>query len=303
MTTTTQSASVLQFPSKTTGDDTSAPHSVDSAAKEKMVEDLVSNNLALVGHVVRETMLRVPQTVDRNDLTSAGHLALLQAARAYDPDRGVPFQSFAKQRVRGAIVDELRQIDWASRAVRRRARGIDEQRSSLSHTLGRTPQDHEVAAALGITIDEVKRNDDDVDRAKVYSLDSVSAAWDGEDFLVSHQPTPEAAFESRELASYLAAAIDELPEKHRVVVTDFYVGDLAAVTANTLGVTESRISQLRTEAFAMMRDAINAALDPHLVPAHPRPGSVTDRRRTAYFEAVAARQMIRTGRRTDLLAG
>ena len=91
-------------------------------------DELIESHMALVGHIVRETMVRIPAHVNRDDLTSAGLTALVQAARGFDAERGVPFARYAATRIRGAILDELRSIDWASRSVRRRARDLDETR-------------------------------------------------------------------------------------------------------------------------------------------------------------------------------
>src|SRR5215212_6854054 len=116
---------------------------------DTVIEERVTSNMALVGHIVRESMGRLPGHVSRDDLTSAGFTALVQAARSYDEARGVPFARYAGTRVRGAILDELRGIDWASRSVRRRARDLDATRSQLSSILGRAPSTQEVADAAG----------------------------------------------------------------------------------------------------------------------------------------------------------
>src|SRR4051812_27135552 len=133
-------------------------------------EALIVVHVPLVGHIVRETMARVPSHVDRDDLGSAGLAALVQAAHSYDPDRGVPFNRYASTRIRGAILDELRSIDWASRSVRRRARELDSTRSPLATLLGRTPTTAEIAQASGMSTDEIAANVDDVARAQVLSL-------------------------------------------------------------------------------------------------------------------------------------
>src|SRR6478609_1318734 len=133
-------------------------------------EALIVQHMPMVGHIVRETMTRVPSHVDRDDLTSAGLTALVQAAQAYDDERGVPFNRYAATRIRGAIVDELRSVDWASRSVRRRSRDVAETRARLT-TGGHTPGDSEVAVELGMSVEEVVRNDADVARATVLPLD------------------------------------------------------------------------------------------------------------------------------------
>lgn len=252
-------------------------------------EELVVQHMGLVSHIVRETMSRVPSHVSRDDLHSAGLTALVKAARAYESERGVPFTRYAASRIRGAILDELRGIDWASRSVRRRGRDLDEARTRLAATLGRVPENHEVAADLGISVAEIEHNDGDVARANVLSLQG-GAETPFEDLLVSDGPTPEELVEHRERLAYLADAIEELPERLRVVVREYFLAERPmAEIAETLGVTESRISQIRAEALVLLRDALNSALDPDLVPAHPRPGGCAAQRRSAYFEAVAAR--------------
>ncbi|HVU92063.1 MAG TPA: sigma factor, partial [Jatrophihabitans sp.] len=126
------------------------------------IDQLVRTHLPLVGHIVRETLARVPSYVSRDDLVSAGMYALAVSARSFDPDRGVPFGRFAAIRIRGALTDELRSMDWASRAVRGRARSIESVRSELAATLGRGATRDEVAQALGISPAEVDSADADV---------------------------------------------------------------------------------------------------------------------------------------------
>lgn len=250
---------------------------------------LITSHMALVGHIVRETMGRVPSHVSRDDLTSAGLTALVLAARAYDESRGVPFDRYAATRVRGAILDELRSIDWASRSVRRRARDLAETRSSLAAALGRPATVEEVARAAGLSPEEVSSNDDDVARAQVLSLQGSTAATIEE--MVPHtEPSPEQVAEHAERLVYLREAIAELPERLRKVVEDYFFAErpMAEIAAE-LGVTDSRISQMRAEALALLRDGMNNALEPSLVKRTGKPDGVANRRREAYFAAIAAR--------------
>jgi len=253
---------------------------------------LIVMHVPLVGHIVRETMARVPSHVDRDDLSSAGLAALVQAAQSYDPERGVPFNRYASTRIRGAILDELRSIDWASRSVRRRARELDATRSQLATVLGRSATTAEVAQASGMSTDEIAANEEDVARAQVLSLHASEDDSLG-DSLVSSSPTPEAILERREQLTYMTEAIAELPERLRHVVEQYFLAERPmAEIAATLGVTESRVSQLRAEALVLMRDALNNALEPDLVPEATRPGGAAARRREAYFAAVAARHAV-----------
>src|SRR5205823_5398532 len=132
---------------------------------KRALEDLVRAHLPLVGHLVRELLGRVPAHVSRDDLVSAGMAALATAAKGFDAGRGTPFSAFATARIRGALLDELRGLDWASRSVRSRARRIDAAQQELTATLGRTPTQQELAESLGIAVDELHAVDGDVQPA------------------------------------------------------------------------------------------------------------------------------------------
>lgn len=247
------------------------------------------SHMPLVGHIVRETMARVPGHVSRDDLTSAGLTALVAAARGFDADRGVTFGSYAATRVRGAVLDELRSVDWASRSVRRRAREVEATRSTLAAQLGRAATDAEVATATGLSAEEVARNDDDVSRAQVLSLHGFGET-PLDELVTSRAPSPEDLAEKSEQARYLVAAVAELPPRLRVVVEGYFFGErpMADIAAE-LGVSESRVSQMRAEALVLLRDVMNHAFDADRAAATPRPDGVVARRRAAYYAAVDAR--------------
>lgn len=255
-------------------------------------EDLVTAHMPLVGHIVRETMSRIPAHVSRDDLTSAGLVALVQAAKSFDPSRGVTFARYAATRVRGATLDELRSIDWASRSVRRRARELEDTRHKLAADLGRTPTDGEIASVLGMSVEEIAANNVDVSRAAVMSLQGFGET-SIDDLLPSRAPGPGQMLEQRERVGYLVDAVAELPERLRTVVEDYFFCERPmAEIADELGVTESRVSQMRAEALVLLKDALNSALEPSLVAPHPRPDGCAARRRDAYFYAVAARRSV-----------
>ncbi len=265
-----------------------APVTVLDDARRERVEELVRANLPLVGHIVRDTLSRVPAHVSRDDLTSAGMLALVQAAEGFDPARGVGFGTYASTRIRGALVDELRGLDWASRSVRRRARQVDDARGRISTALGRPAEDAEVAAALGIGTQELAAHRDDLARASVVSLQGFEDST-VDDLLPASGPTPLDLVEQREQVAYLHDAIAHLPERLRVVVEGYFFHDRPmAELAAELGVTESRISQLRAEAVALLRGALASALEPELVEASARPGGCASRRKEAYYASVAS---------------
>jgi RNA polymerase sigma factor FliA len=266
---------------------TNAPQASVSPAD---VDELVTSHIPVVGHLVREVLARVPGHVDRDDLTSAGLTALVQAAQGFDAERGVPFARYASTRIRGALLDELRGVDWASRSVRRTARGLEETRSRLTHSLGRVPTDAELAAAQGVPVEQVLANREDLARAQVMSLEADDARGSYAAALPSSTPTPEQQVEHAELLTYLSEAVAELPERLRRVVEGYFLAEQPmAELAAELGVSESRISQLRAEAMVLLRDALNSQLDPQRLAAHDNPGGVAARRREAYFAAVAER--------------
>lgn len=261
---------------------------ISSTTPQTPAHALVREALPLVGHIVREMLGRVPAHVSRDDLMSAGMLALVQAANAFDPERGVTFSGYAATRIRGAIVDELRGLDWASRSVRRRARQVDETRNKLAVTLGRVPTDAEVAQVMGIGVTELQSHRDDVARASVASLDGFEEGT-ADELLPASNLSPVDVLEQREKVSYLHDAVAQLPERLRVVIEKYFFQGLPmADIAAELGVTESRVSQLRAEAVGLMRGALTAALEPERKEVHARPNGCVAKRKEAYYASVAA---------------
>jgi RNA polymerase sigma factor for flagellar operon FliA len=262
-------------------------------------QELVREYLPLVGHIVNQVSSRVPSHVNRDELTSAGLLALLMSVRSFDPDRGVPFASFAALRIRGAITDELRSMDWASRAVRTKARAIDNARNDLTAVLGRTPTRDELAATLGCSVASLEAADADVERASLKSLQELDPE-DDRAIPASSQYAPESLLLQRERIGLLRDGIAELPPRLREVVERyFFQQHLMADIAADLGVTESRVSQLRAEALVYLREAMRESGEDGI--AKPA------RRRTAaqarYAAAVVNRSSLENGlAATTLLA-
>ncbi|BCJ49215.1 RNA polymerase sigma factor [Actinoplanes sp. NBRC 14428] len=251
------------------------------------LENLIRENMPLVGHVVREMLFKVPAHVHRDDLASAGYAALVTAARAFDASRGIPFGRFAAVRVRGALLDELRSMDWASRSVRARARRADVARQDLTAQLGRTPTPAELAELLGVGVAELATVDDDVQRAAVLSLQGFSAGA-ADDMVTEVSLNPEEMLLHRERIGYLHDAVAVLPERLRFVVEASFLQErpLSEVAAE-LGVTESRVSQLRTEALALLRDGLSTHMDEKDT-GGGKDGCVA-RRRAAYAAQIAGR--------------
>jgi RNA polymerase sigma factor FliA len=259
-----------------------------SAVAPRELDDLVRRHLPLVGHLVREMLGRLPAHVSREDLISAGMAALAGAAKNFDPSRGTPFGSFATTRIRGALLDELRGLDWASRSVRSRARRVDAAQQELTGTLGRTPTQAELADTLGVSVDELKSIDEDVQRAVVLSLQGFTAGT-AEDLVPERAAGPEELLIHRERIGYLHHAIEALPDRLKLVVTAYFFDERPmAEIADELGVTESRVSQLRAEALTLLRDGLNSHLDPELIAASNRPDGCVARRREAYYAQIGA---------------
>lgn len=251
-------------------------------------ETLIRDNMALVGHMVREMLFKVPAHVHRDDLASAGYAALVTASRAFDATRGIPFGRFAALRVRGALLDELRGMDWASRSVRARARRADVARQELTNQLGRTPTPTELAELLGVGVAELANVADDVQRAAVLSLQGFSTGV-AEELVTENSMNPEEMLLHRERLGYLHDAVTTLPERLRFVVEASFLQErpLSAV-ADELGVTESRVSQLRTEALALLKDGLTTHMDQQDNGTAKFDGCVA-RRRAAYTKQIAAR--------------
>ncbi|XBH22127.1 sigma-70 family RNA polymerase sigma factor [Jonesiaceae bacterium BS-20] len=254
---------------------------VSAAAKT-----LIESHLHIVGYHVSEMLVRVPAQVTRDELASAGYLALTQAAIGYDPETGVPFSRFAAIRIKGALIDELRSMDWVSRGTRRKIREYTKTVEQITSTLRRVPSRNEIATALGIDVSEVSEIADHAS-VKVLSVD----AYDGSlaDIMPSSEPTPESSALQSERYTYLRGAVAALPERLRHVVEQVFFHDVpVAQVAQEMGVTASRISQLRSEAMVLLRDGMNTHLNPDRVPAEPAKGVVA-RRRAHYFDEIQQR--------------
>jgi len=255
---------------------------------EPELAELIESNLPLVKHIVFQVAVHFPRHVDRDELARAGALGLVEAARRYDAGRGVPFERFAAQRIRGAILDAVRAADWAPRSVRNLARKLENAEQRLATELGRVPSLDEMSDALGMTRAELNRLRDRMFRSVVLALehetaDDVEKDLTLVDVLVDeHSVEPSAELETRELHGYLRDAISLLPERHRLVIVGYFLeGKTSQQLADFLDVTESRISQLRSESLLMLKEGIEA----QYLNEVPEPSDVSGRvaRRKATF--------------------
>ena len=259
---------------------------------------LVEANLPLVSHVVRAMCAYYPRHADRDELVQAGALGLVEAACRFDPARGVPFERWAAVRIRGAVVDAVRERDIAPRGLRTAAREVEEARSALEARLGRTPTTDQLAQHAGMTPQQVASLADRVHQSVVLSLDAPATGPSGEGtetlgagIIDQAQLQPVELLEKRELDAYVGDALACLPERLRTIVEGYFLhGRTSAELAEDLGVTESRVSQLRSEALELMRRGLKAqygepADRAEVAPASPRAAQ----RAQAYAAAVAER--------------
>jgi RNA polymerase sigma factor for flagellar operon FliA len=246
--------------------------------------------LPLVHHVVSDVVGRIPRFVDRDDLHAAGLLGLAQAARSFDPDRGVSFSTYARVRIRGAVLDELRSRDAVSRGTRRMATRLTGAGTELEAVLGRRASAAEIAGHLGLEEVDVRQVQDDVARAASLERPAVTfGVADASDQVAAADADPVSQLLDRELRGYLVDAVCALPERlRRVVVAHYLDGREMQEIAAELGVTPSRVSQLCAEGVALLRDGINAQLDPELVPDLTVTTGRVGRRKSAYYATVAS---------------
>jgi len=233
-----------------------------------------------------------PRHVDREELARAGALGLVEAARRYDASRGVPFDRFAAQRIRGAILDAVRAADWAPRSVRNLARKMEQTEQRLATELGRVPNMAEMAQELGMTMDELNRLQDRMFRSVVLALEHEVTEDTEEDLTLVDvlcdrtQLEPLEELETREMHAYLRDAVDLLPERQRLVIIGYFLeGRTSLELAEFLGVTESRISQLRSEALEMLKEGIEAQYEGNEAPAPARDGVGRVAKRKANYAA------------------
>jgi len=252
--------------------------------------NLIEQHLPLVNHVVLQVAVHFPRYVDRQELARAGALGLVEAARRFDESRGVPFDRFAARRIRGAILDCVRSADWAPRSVRTLGRKLEQVEQELANTDGELPSNRAVAAALGMSDDQLHRLRDRVFRSVVLALEHIVNAPDDEDLslldvLADRTATePSEELETRELLGYLRDAVDLLPARHQLVIVGYFLqGRSSLDIAEELDVTESRISQLRSEALQMLREGIEAQYAPAPEPAQLGRAA---RRRADYATAI-----------------
>ena len=225
-------------------------------------ERLILHYAPLVKYVVGRLAAGLPHTVERADLVSYGMFGLMDALDKFDRTREVKFETYAIPRIKGAIIDELRAMDWVPRSIRFKAREVEKAYSGLESKLRRAPSDEEVAGHLGISLSELHEVVNQISFVSVMALDEMVSSGDerGEkrsllDTLAdAASADPAAELEGQEMRGMLAAAINSLTEREKIVVTLYYFEGLTlAEIGEILGVTESRVCQIHTKAVGQLR--------------------------------------------------
>lgn len=229
--------------------------------KERQKEQAASRYAPLVKYVVDRLMVHLPKSVERDDLVSAAIIGLFDALEKYDASKGTKFETYAIWRIRGAILDELRALDWASRSIRRRARNVEEVSRDLGQRLGRAATEEEVAEALNLSPVELSRLLDEVNGTALLSLSKSVSSDDDQDFVqledIVDDPTTKdvlEALESEEAREVLQQTIDGLPEQQRLVVALYYYEEMTLKEiGEALHISESRVSQIHTRAVKTLK--------------------------------------------------
>ena len=228
-------------------------------------ERLILHYAPLVKYVASRVAVGLPASVEQSDLVSYGMFGLIDALQKFEPGRGNKFETYAIPRIKGAIIDELRAMDWVPRSVRFKAREIDKAHQDLESMLKRQPSEHEMAERLGMTRRELHDVVTQISFVSVLALDEmVSVGADrGEqvsllDTLADKNLDPTSGVEGQETRGLLAAAINSLSEREKIVVTLYYFEGLTlAEIGEILGVTESRVCQIHTKAVGGLRGQLS----------------------------------------------
>ena len=231
-------------------------------SKNREVRDfLVEKYSPLVKYVAGKVAIGMPQNVEFDDLVSYGSFGLLDAIEKFDPDRDIKFKTYAMTRIRGAIFDELRSIDWIPRSIRQKAKQVEETIATLENKLGHTVDDEDIAKEMNLSLDELHSLLTKISGTSMISLNDIWYLGDDNDE-VSFMETlespqnlnPDTLIEKEEIKAVIVEAIKQLPDKEKKVIVLYYYEDLTLKEiGEVLEVTESRISQLHTKAIMRLR--------------------------------------------------
>jgi len=227
----------------------------------KIRENFIKQYAPLVKYVAGKVAVGMPHNVEFDDLVGFGVFGLLDAIDKFDPDKNVKFKTYAVTRIRGAIFDELRSIDWVPRSVRQKTREVEDAIGSLEARLGRTATDQEIARALGLSEEEYLKTLQKISGTSMLSINEVWYSGDendkvsiGDSIESPASLNPEVIAERDEIRRVIVEAINELPDKEKKILVLYYFEDLTLKEiGQVLDVTESRVSQLHTKAIMRLR--------------------------------------------------
>jgi RNA polymerase sigma factor for flagellar operon FliA len=250
-------------------------HDFKGTGSTEAREKLILHYAPLVKYVASRVATGLPASVEQADLVSYGMFGLMDALQKFEPGRGNKFETYAIPRIKGAIIDELRAMDWVPRSVRSRARDIERAIAVLEAKLHRAPTDEEIAEKLGITTEELDDSLTDISRSSIAALDELWTVSSGSGDQVSlidtiedtSGPQPSQALDQTEMREALGESIAHLPEREKLVITLYYYEELTLrEIGEVLGVTESRVSQLHTKAILRLKAHLAGTAAAH-VPA------------------------------------
>jgi RNA polymerase sigma factor for flagellar operon FliA len=232
------------------------------AAKKARRDRIVLEHLPLVKAIAVRVHENLPVHVDLDDLVHAGVLGLFDAASKFNPEKQVAFSSYAKHRIKGAILDSLRQLDWASRDLRRRHKQVEAATRELSATLQRTPTESEIAEKLGVDVDRWRQMMLDLRSVGLISASSRTAEHEdlpAPDFPSKPETQPDNMCSREQMRSALGLAMRTLPERYQKVVVLYYTNEMTMKEIGTiLGINESRVSQIHKSALEKMQVALQS---------------------------------------------
>lgn len=230
-------------------------------------EKIVLEHTSLIRYIVNRIAVRLPSHIDLDDLHNTGVIGLMDAIDKYDPEKNCKFKTYAEFRIKGAILDQLRSLDWVPRSIRQKSRRLDQAYCEVEQRLGRSASENEVASSLGLQLDEFHYLLNQVRGISMINLDELRAGSEsdqpiyGDIFEDVKAENPFASLRSRELRQAVAECISSLPHKERLVISLYYYEDLnMKEIGSVLGITESRVCQIHTKAVARLHSKLRAAL-------------------------------------------
>ena len=234
----------------------------ETQAGEQNINDEIEQHAPLVKRIAYHLMSRLPPSVQQDDLIQAGMIGLLESLRNYDASQGASFQTYARIRIRGAMLDEIRKNDWAPRSVHRKARMVAEVVKEIENRTGRDARDQEIAEGLEVSLHEYHRLLQDANGHRVFSYDELNVeshgAGVGSEGFSQRVQGPLEGLQNADFKRSLADAIAGLPERERLVMTLYYDEELnLREIGSILGVSESRICQIHSQAVIRLQSRMN----------------------------------------------